>query len=322
MNGKNFNIPGIKPRILVAPLEWGLGHATRCIPIIKELQKQNCEVLIAAEGATHSLLQQEFPELTFLPLMGYRMKYSREKKSLSWKIISQFPKILVTLYKENRWLAKVVNEYSLDAVISDNRFGMYNRKIRSVYITHQLLVKTGNAFTEKIACRIHNFFISKYDECWVPDVDEGTPDGEPNGLAGVLSHPKKRDEKIKYLGGLSRFERYDAEKKYDLLIIISGPEPQRTIFEELILEQLKTYTGNCLFARGLPEGTGGLSFDNTVIEIRDHLTASALNDAILRSDLVISRCGYTTVMDLVKLQKKLFLFQHPANRSRNILLPI
>lgn len=285
---------------MITPLDWGLGHATRCIPVINELMRNECEVFIAAEGGALALLKQEFPGLHFLPLMGYRMKYSRKKHFLPWKILAQFPKLAFTIFKEHKWLKKIVKEYEIDAVISDNRFGMYHNTIPSVYITHQLRIKTGNRFTEGIARRIHYFFINKYKECWVPDF-------KVNGLAGELSHPKKLPKKIKYLGALSRFEVNDVEKKYALLVSLSGPEPQRTIFEEKVLNDLKTFTGKVLFIRGLPGRSNELKYENPMVEIKNHLSSKDLNEAILQSGMIISRCGYTTIMDLVKLKKTAIL---------------
>lgn len=240
------------------------------------------------------------------------MKYSRNKIFLPWKILSQFPGMAFTIYKEHQWLKKIVKEYDIDAVISDNRFGMYHAKIPSIYITHQLLIKTGNAFTERIASKIHFNFIKKYKECWVPDY-------EINGLAGELSHPKKLPRKVKYLGALSRFEINSAEKKYDLLISISGPEPQRTIFEQQLLNELRTYTGTVLFIRGLPDNGSELKIENPSVECKNHLSAKELNEAIMQSQLIISRCGYTTIMDLIKLFKKAILIPTPGQTEQEYL---
>ncbi len=311
-NGKKINIRPVKLKILIAPLEWGLGHATRCIPIINELINQHCEVYIAAEGSTYYLLKQEFPELTFLSLAGYRMKYSRKENFFPWKILTQFPKIAFTIYNEHQWLKKTVKKYKIDGIISDNRFGMYHTTIPSVYITHQLLINTGNSLTERIAQHIHYYFINKYKECWVPDY-------EANGLAGRLSHPKKLPESIKYLGSLSRFELINSEKKYDLLVIISGPEPQRTIFEEQLLNELKIYSGKVLFVRGLPDNSEEFKIENPSVEIKNHLCANELNAALQQSDMVVSRCGYTTIMDLVKLQKKAVLVPTPGQTEQEYL---
>ncbi len=178
-NGNNINKLPAKIRVLIAPLEWGLGHATRCIPIIKELLLNGAEVLIAAEGAAESLLKNEFPNLAYLPLMGYRMKYSRKKSFLHFKLLAQLPKIFFAIRKEYQWLKKIIIEHQIDAVISDNRFGLYHKKVKCIYITHQLLIKTGNSITEKIAQKYHYGFIKKYSECWVPDFKE-------NGLGGGI----------------------------------------------------------------------------------------------------------------------------------------
>ncbi len=311
-NGKKININLNRPKILLAPLDWGLGHATRCIPIIKELINQNCDVIIAAQGRTFSLLKNEFPALNFLPLMGYKINYSRKKYLLPLKMLSQFPKIAFTIYKEQQWLKETVKKYKIDGIISDNRFGMFHSKIPSVYLTHQLLIKTGNSFTESIAQQIHYYFINKYKECWVPDFKE-------LGLAGELSHPKKVPENVKYIGALSRFEWQADIIKYDLMISISGPEPQRTIFEKQILNELKTYKGKSLVIRGLPEKTEDPKNENPQVEIKNHLSASLLNEAMLQSEMIISRCGYTTIMDLIKLQKKAILIPTPGQTEQEYL---
>ena len=314
MSGDNFNISASKKRVLVAPLEWGLGHATRCIPIIRELLTYDCEVLIGAEAAARTLLEKEFPQLQFLQLKGYRMRYSRNAYWLPLTLLLQFPKMMFSIYSEHRWLKKTIRDHSIDAVISDNRFGLYNSTIPCIYITHQLTIKTGNRFTEKIAQKIHYHFINKYAACWVPD-NEGVIN-----LAGALSHPNRLPKTpARYIGPLSRFEKKDVEKKYDLAVIISGPEPQRTIFEELLLDQLLNYEGKVLFVRGLPgNSTGDLSVKSN-IEIHDHLSAVELNEAILRSAMMLSRSGYTTVMDLAKLQKPAILIPTPGQPEQEYL---
>ncbi len=314
MSGGKFNISDRKTRVLVAPLEWGLGHATRCIPIIRELLAQDCEVLIGAEAAAQALLEKEFPQLQILPLQGYRMRYSRKGWWFPVKIFFQFPKILFSIYNEHRWLKNVIREHSIDAVISDNRFGLYSTTVPCIYLTHQLLVKTGNGFTERMAQKIHYHFINKYRECWVPDM-AGTIN-----LAGALSHPKHLPATpISYIGPLSRFEKKEVERKYDLGVIISGPEPQRTIFEEILLEQLTDYAGKILFVRGLPGNSDSNPQSNSNIEMHDHLPAKELNEAILQSEMIISRSGYTTVMDLAKLQKPAIFIPTPGQPEQEYL---
>lgn len=308
----------VKPyRILIAPLDWGLGHATRNIPLIMSLLDEGCSVIIAADGAIKTLLQHEFPTITFLALRGYKIKYSKRKPWFLVKIAFQVPAILLSIYREHQWLKTTVKKYSINAVISDNRFGMYCSGIPSVYITHQLLIKTGNNFSEKLASKFHGWFIKKYTYCWVPDF-EGT-----QNIAGQLSHPANIPDNVKYIGCLSRFERHKGVRvKYDLLILLSGPEPQRSIFEKLVLSQLQQFGGEVLLVRGQP-GIDETLFNPAVIsdniQIKNHLTLKELNLAIEQAENVICRSGYTTVMDLIKLQKKAILVPTPGQTEQEYL---
>ena len=314
MSGDNFNIFTPQKRVLVAPLEWGLGHATRCIPLITTLLELGCEVLICAEGGARALLEKEFPRLSFLPLRGYRMRYSRKAYWLPAKLFLQFPKMMSSIRNERCWLKKAISEHKIDAVISDNRFGLHDPSVPCIYITHQLTIKTGNRFTEWLAQKIHYHFINKYKECWVPDTA-----GEVN-LAGALSHPTRLPRiPVRYIGPLSRFEKITVQKKYELAVIISGPEPQRTIFEDLLLDQLAAYTGNVLFVRGLPGNSTIKTSSNPNVEMQDHLSAAELNKAIQGSDMIISRSGYTTVMDLAKLEKPAILIPTPGQKEQEYL---
>lgn len=308
----------VKPyKILIAPLDWGLGHATRNIPLIMSLLDEGCLVIIAADGAIKTLLEHEFQNVTFLALRGYKIKYSKRKSWFLLKIAFQLPAILLSIFREHQWLKKTIKKYSINAVISDNRFGMYCSAIPSVYITHQLLIKTGNNFSEKLASKFHGWFIKKYTYCWVPDF-EGT-----QNIAGQLSHPANIPDNVKYIGCLSRFERHKGVSvKYDLLILLSGPEPQRSIFEKLLLSQLQQFGGKVLLVRGLP-GINDASLTPTVIsdniQIKNHLTLKELNLAIEQSEKVICRSGYTTVMDLIKLQKKAILVPTPGQTEQEYL---
>jgi len=313
INDKNFNTEVTGPRVLVTPLDWGLGHATRCIPIINELIKQKCVVIIAADKAPLFILKKEFPTTVFLRIMGYNVQYSRNKKWLPFKLLLQFPKIIFSVWKERAWLNKILNEYQLDAVISDNRFGLYSKKIRCVYITHQLGVKTGNTFSEKIAQKIHYHFIKKYDRCWVPDFKD-------NGLAGELSHQANMPSNVLYTGPLSRFEKIkEVNAVYNILISLSGPEPQRSIFEKIILLQLKTFKKKVLLVRGLADENIDLQADMKSIEIVNHLPAEKLNIAFQQSEFIISRSGYSTIMDLVKLGKNAILVPTPGQTEQEYL---
>jgi uncharacterized protein (TIGR00661 family) len=309
---KNFYKDRRNPRVLIAPLDWGLGHTTRCIPIINELIQQQCDVYIAADKQAFSLLKKEFPKSVFLRCRGYEIRYSKQKKFFAFKLILQMPGVLFKVWQEKSYLKKIIKTHDIDAVISDNRFGMYNQNIPSFYITHQLAIKTGNRFTESIAQKIHYYFINKFHTCWIPDE-------EKNGLAGELSHPKKMPANVIYVGPLSRFTFIaTGDETYDLLIILSGPEPQRTIFENLILNQISEIEGNIFLVRGLP-GEKAKPASPKNITVENHLTANEMNAVLSKSKLVLCRSGYTSVMDLSILGKKAILVPTPGQTEQEYL---
>lgn len=317
MKFENINIGAERKRVLIAPLDWGLGHATRCIPIIYALIALNFEVIIAADGLTKNLLQNEFKNVVFTQIIRYNIKYSANKFWLPLTLLLQFPKLLRVIFKEHYWLDKTITKYKIDAVISDNRLGLYSSKVPCVYITHQLQIKTGNNFTELLAKKIHYFFINKYAACWVPDT------AAENNLAGELSHPNKLPQApVKYLGPLSRFEKIAIEKKYDLLILLSGPEPQRTIFETLLLQELKSFSGKVAMVKGIPKNSAEEGFvydDKNKIAVANHLSATSLSKIIQQSEMVICRSGYTSIMDLIKLQQKAILIATPGQTEQEYL---
>ena len=305
----------VRPTILVAPLDWGLGHATRCIPIISALIHQNCNVLLAGEGKIKVLLQQEFPQVSFLDLKGYQISYSKSKWTLPFTITTQIPKILAAVNYEHEWLEKTVLEHSIDAVISDNRYGLYHTQIPSVIITHQLLIKTPfGKQVDKYLQQLNYEYITQFTECWVPDVEDSA------NLAGELSHPLKEPSIVtKYIGPLSRFiPDSEPREDKDLLVLLSGPEPQRTVLEELLLEQLVDYSGPVCFVRGLPGDNTHLTVPNN-ISVYSHLAADELKKKIQQASFVIGRCGYSTVMDLAVLKKKGILIPTPGQTEQEYL---
>jgi uncharacterized protein (TIGR00661 family) len=300
-------------KLLVAPLDWGLGHATRCVPIIRDLLNNNCEVWLAGEESQEKLLREEFPSLPFLPLQGYRIKYSKNR--LTGKLLLQIPSILRVIKEENKWLQEQVSRYGFNAVISDNRYGLYHEKIFSVLITHQLFIKSGVGKWSDILLQKWNYkLINHFNECWVPD-EEGE-----NNFAGGLSHPGKLPGiPVKYIGPLSRFEKKDIDEiKKHLLIILSGPEPQRTILENKIIDQIVSYPGTATIIRGLPGEKNIIPSTNT-IRFYNHLSSSGLNDEMMKAEFVIGRSGYSTVMDIAALQKKSILIPTPGQPEQEYL---
>lgn len=300
-------------RVLVAPLDWGLGHATRCIPIIKALQNKGVEVFIAAGGRIADLLASEFPGITILPLPGYGIRYSGNRNFFLVRLLAQLPGAVITYFKSAGLVRKWVREYGITAVISDNRPELHYCGVPSFYITHQLGVKTGIRLLDKIASGCHLFFINRFDQCRVPD-EEGA-----NNLAGTLSHPRRSPSiPVQYIGCLSRFTKQShLPLEYDLLVMLSGPEPQRSILEKKILQQLNDTNMKVAMVRGLPGETK--TDQHSSITLFNHLRSEELNRLILSSSMVLARCGYSTVMDLVLLGKKAILVPTPGQGEQEYL---
>ncbi|HWB24227.1 MAG TPA: glycosyltransferase [Chitinophagaceae bacterium] len=310
----NFVQNLILKKILVAPLDWGLGHATRCIPLIKQLQKNGCIVTIAASGSVKTLLENEFPGISIIPLHGYNIQYSNTKRFLAIKILMQAPKIARSIRREQAWLKKVLAENNFDAVISDNRFGLYTTKIPCIFITHQLLIQAPFAWLDKLIQLINYRFINRYTMCWVPDFEDGKT------ITGRLSHPATLPGiPVKYLGPLSRFDYIQPlPLKYSWMIILSGPEPQRTILEKKLLAVIHKLEGNVLLVRGKPGSTESIDAPQNCT-VANHLGTTQMQEAIAESGFIVSRCGYTTIMEMLSLYKKCVFIPTPGQTEQEYL---
>jgi predicted glycosyltransferase len=324
-----INNPAAKTlKVLVAPLDWGLGHATRCIPIIKELLNQKCQVIVAAEGAQKALLREEFPFLTFVELPGYRVQYDKNRALTVLRLIASIPKILIRIKRENGWLRRFADRERPDLVISDNRYGLYLPGTVTIFITHQLSIRTPfGKVADRLLQRINYSAIARFSVCWVPDVAgiaccEPTAANGGDGLAGELSHPKRMPPiPTRYIGWLSRMEVMPAPsiKDFDVLVLLSGPEPQRTILEKMIIEQAAGCYCKMVVVRGLPGGSGKSLEAPRGVVVYDHLPAGELERLMLRSDVVLSRPGYSTVMDLRRVGKRAIFVPTPGQTEQEYL---
>ncbi len=299
-----------KGSVLVAPLNWGLGHATRCIPIIKALKEEGYNPIIGSDGNALALLRKEFPELTFYDLPELKISYSKKGYLFLIKIFFQLFKFNKTLAKEKKVIREISEKENLVGIISDNRLGLYHSEIPCAIISHQLTIYSGGSTW--LSTWIHRHFIAKYDECWVPDRKE-----RPN-MSGQLGHVKRTRLNIKYIGYLSRFEIKDYPLLYDVLIVISGPEPQRTKFEEIMLKEFAKYKGKVALVRGVVEKEMK-SFEKSGIQVFNFLTAHELEKIILQSKVIISRSGYSSLMDLGKLNKQVVLIPTPGQPEQQYL---
>jgi uncharacterized protein (TIGR00661 family) len=296
-----------KKRILVAPLDWGLGHASRCIPIIRQLQQHNFEVLVGSYGRSEQLLKEEFPTLKFIRIEGVQIKY-HNRIPLSVSMFLQIPKIIYSIFKEHREIQQIVEDYKIDGIISDNRYGLYLSNTPSVFITHQLQIKTPvlKIFLQKI----NYYFIEKFTKCWIIDSKE-------DNLAGTLINPEKLPNNYKYIGTQSRLKWSEEKMKYNIGVILSGPEPQRSNFEKIILSQLEMYNKKAVVILGKTESKEKIRKGETTII--NYANSKEINQYILQSEMIICRSGYSSIMDLEKLNKKAILIATPGQTEQEYL---
>lgn len=304
-------------KILIAPLDWGIGHAARCIPIIKNKLSEGHEVILASNGRSTALLQSHFPQLKFIEgLPDYAITYSGSTSFMA-HLIKQIPHILRTIKREHVWLQSAITKYHIDEVISDNRYGLYNSSIPSSIITHQLF-PVGPALFTPVAHRIIKKYLSHFDECLIPDYEN-----ESISLSGKLSHGNIPPN-VRYIGPLSRFDNpsdslvlTDNFPHFEFLIILSGPEPQRSIFESLMIRTFEGKNETVCIIGGRPDQEQIIEKNN--IRIYPHLRDDLLAKAITQSKNIISRSGYSTLMDLRILNRSALLIPTPGQTEQEYL---
>lgn len=304
-----------KKKILICPLEWGLGHATRCVPVIEKLLENDLEVIIAADGRPLAFLENEFPHLDIIKFPGLDIEYPR-KNSIALSLFARYPTFIKWLRRDQEEVDRICEKYKINAVISDNRFGCYSKNIPSVYITHQIMIKAPAAlkFSEPLLYKYHRKIINNYDLCWIPDHS-----GE-NTLSGDLAHSYPVGENYSFIGPLSRFKpsKEHPEKKYKLLAIISGPEPQRSILENILKNKLQKLPYETAMVTGkTEEGQDSLKIKN--LKIYSSLPSKALLKLIHESELVICRSGYSTIMDLSTIGVKAVFIPTPGQTEQEYL---
>lgn len=210
----------------------------------------------------------------------------------------------------------MIDDYGIDMVISDNRYGLYTSKVPCIFITHQLQIKAPLRIIEKALQRINYSYINKYNTCWIPDFE-----GE-NNISGLLAHPHSLPKtELHYIGPLSRFDIVQiSDTLYDFCISLSGPEPQRTVLESKIVAQIahQKIGGRLIIVRGLPNATDTLVVPENVT-LYNHLNGNDLGNVFAKSNYIICRSGYTTVMELLALQKKSILIPTPGQTEQEYL---
>ncbi len=307
-----------RKRFLIAPLDWGLGHATRCIPIARALLRRGQDVLIAASGAPAVLLRKELPHLRIVPIVNYDMRYGASVPALYARFPVMLLRVAVRAERERRETANLVAEHGIDTVISDNRFGCHSSGAYSVYLTHQMRIRMppGFGWLEGALASAHRRIIDKYDMLWVPDVP-----GEGN-LTGTLTAPELLPDTHRFVGPLSRFggapEVRARETPLDLLVMISGPEPQRSLFERTIRRELATFDGRAVVLLGKPGIIRDREVDGGVTYL-SHVSGERTRALLLSAKALVCRAGYTSIMELVTLRRTAILVPTPGQTEQEYL---
>lgn len=298
--------------ILYAVLNWGLGHATRSLPVIHQLQSRGHRIIVASDGNALEFLRQELADLVeYLELPGYNIKYPKNGKFV-WSMAQQLPRILRVIKEEKQRVAQLVDNSILDGIVSDGRYGCRSDLIPSVLINHQLRLKS--PILENVVGKLNEGFMSDFTETWVPDFANAP------GLAGELSHYEKPWPQLRYIGPLSRFNSGDSTQRaasHKIVAILSGPEPQRTILEEELLPLLLDLDAPAVLVRGIPSDASKSTQGQ--IEIYGHLQSNQMRQVLDQSEIVICRSGYTSIMDLYFLEKPAIYIPTPGQTEQEYL---
>lgn len=302
-------------RILIAPLDWGLGHVSRCVPLIRFIRSEGHEVIFAGNQAQCSYMQSVFGHIECMPLKGYDVRYARFAGLFMLRLLSQVPRLWQRIRSEHKWLQLQLKEHRIDAVISDNRYGLYTGQVPCVLITHQLLVLSGAGRRIDLWLqKVHYRFIARFSECWVPDTRE-------DGLSGLLGHPEVLPPvPLQYLGLLSQCyvsQERNSAGSY-LLVLLSGTEPQRSILSRSLWQQLQSYQGEIVFVEGTDQAVPPAALPGH-ISWYGRVAGETLRSLIAGASLVICRSGYSSLMDLRALNRKAILIPTPGQTEQEYL---
>lgn len=300
----------VKKRIFVAVLNWGLGHATRSVPLIKELQLQGAEPIIGSDGEAAEFLKGIFPELQHVEMPSYKVRY--ESSNMYLNMAKQLPSLLITLKKERSFTRQIIDKYKIQGIISDNRYAVHNNSIPTVFLGHQLNIKITNFFVSKLINNFNRQFLSKFDKIWVPDFED------ENNLSAELSRGFKHKD-LSFIGPLSRLnDEVAANYNYKIVAVLSGPEPQRTYFENSLKSQLQALEIPSLIVRGIVKT--GVDEKIGQFSIKNFASEAELASLIKGAELYIARSGYSTLMDLAKIgSEALLLVPTPGQTEQEYL---
>lgn len=309
-----------KPKtILACPLEWGLGHTVRLVPFIRDAIREGHQVILASDGPSLDLLRHRFPDLFWIRMPFYPVRYASDGQFFR-KLVPQFPGILRAIRNNHRQVHRMVQEFGINEIICDHRYGLTHKDVHSIFITNQLWLKAPNGWNwaEGFIYRLHCFALRKFSEILIADYP-----GKPN-LSGIQTHPPHLPRNTRYIGPVSRFrdvvpERPENAVPFEVLALVSGPEPQRTLFENLLLERFRKNGTPAVILRGLPpqvpDEDPAVRQDGAVLLI-NHAHDAHILWYILQAREIICRPGNSTLSDLTYLGKTALLVPTPGQTEQ------
>ena len=297
--------------IYYAVLNWGLGHASRSSVIIQQLIHNN-KIILFSSGNALNYLKQMFPNVNCINMNCPEITYPKGK-SLWFSMLKQKSKFNTILKQEQKSVTMHIDsELESALIISDNCYGFYHCKVKSILLTHQLNIKSP-FFQNYLQKKIRSLFYP-FHEIWIPDFE-----GEKN-LAGELSHPAFSKIPCHYINPISNYKSLAPTAiRFEYCAIISGPEKQRTIFENEVIRFFTNKKSPCLLIRGITENK------KLELNIPSHITVinfaagSTLIEMVNKSSIIICRSGYSSIMDLYSCQKKCILYPTPGQTEQEYL---
>ncbi|MFM9984799.1 MAG: glycosyltransferase [Flavobacteriales bacterium] len=301
-------------KALIAALDWGMGHATRCVPLINHYITIGYEVVLASNGTAADFFATYYPQIELRrDLPSYSIQYPASG-SMVWAMMRQAPRIMRVIRDENRWLQNNIQEEKWDTVISDNRYGLHHSDAESILVTHQLHIRAP-FIARPFLDRQVSIFAAKFDKVWVPDFE-----GAFN-LSGELSHGSTKIAHVEFISPLSRFkdiaEIEKPSEQTDILVMLSGPEPQRSILNDKLVELLNRGNRSAIILGGQPGKKEATTIGN--VTLIPHIGDDALAGLIQTSNAIICRSGYSTLMDLHALGRKSLLIPTPGQTDQEYL---
>lgn len=310
----------MKLNVLICPLYWGIGHATRMVPIAEMLREKGFRVFVAAPDELLAVFDKS--SVSAISMKSYSPAYP-PNLNLTLALILQSPFMIIQSLADRIRIRRIINDNNIDIILCDNRFGCFNRRVYSVYITHQVNIRSSfnHKWKSQLFSLVHRLVINRYDECWIPDLP-----GDEN-FSGRLSHPPVKGIAARYTGILSRMTATGAVPLPGLdavsfhLLILSGPEPMKSFFEKKIIS---LYAGRREILVIVGASSSGNSFDGNDrrgrnIQRFSYTSAPELKYLVEKSEKIICRPGYSTIMDLISLGRRALLVPTPGQSEQKYL---